>query len=128
MPFATHGMPSVCAALGVEEHPLSATRRTRALAGIVRDQPPCDVIGPADVSEMAIFCDGAEHVDVAVHSARCDDQRIPDQRVSNEPVGTTGGARASTPLLLAAGAVQAARISGRGVATLAGCRGGAGFG
>src|SRR4029078_7690401 len=121
MPFATHGMPSVCAALGVEEHPLSATRRTRALAGIVRDQPPCDVIGPADVSEMAIFCEGAEHVAVAVNSARCDDQRIPDQRVSNEPVGTTGWAPASRPLLLAGGGGKGGRNFGAGGSVFGRC-------
>jgi hypothetical protein len=105
VPFAAHGVPLARAALGIEEYPVAAARRARTLAGIVRDQPPCDVIGPADVSEIAIFCDGAEHVDVGVHSARCDDQRIPDQRVSNEPVGTTGWAPASRPLLLAGGVV-----------------------
>jgi hypothetical protein len=105
MPFAAHGMPSVCTALGVEEYPLSAPRRTCALAGIMCDQAPCDVVGPTDVSEVAIFCDCAEHVHVAVHSARYECQRIPDQRVSNEPVGTTGWAPASRPLLLAGGVV-----------------------
>jgi len=98
-------MPLACAAFGIEEHPVAAARRARALAGIVRDQPPGDVIGPADVSEMTIFCAGAEYVDVAVHDARCGDQRVPDQRLSNEPVGTTGWAPASRPLLLAGGVV-----------------------
>src|SRR5581483_678021 len=73
MPFATHGVPTACAALGVKQDPRSAACRTRASAAVVLGQAPGNVIRPADISEMAAGRKGTENIDVAVHASNARD-------------------------------------------------------
>src|SRR5450631_4290633 len=105
MPLAAHGLAAGWKPLRMQQHPIAPARRARALAGIVLGQTPRDVVGPADIGQVAIFCESAEDVDEAVHALRGNDQR-PEKRLSNEPTGTTGCAPASKPLLLAGGAAE----------------------
>src|SRR5215471_2761570 len=69
MPFATHRVTSARAPFRIEQHPYAATRRACAFACVVLRQPPGDVVGPADISQVAIIREGAENIDVTVHAS-----------------------------------------------------------
>src|SRR5580693_7554895 len=106
MPLTAHGLAAGWEPFRMQQHPGAPARRARALAGIVLGQTPRDVIGPADIGQVAVTGTAAEDVDEAIHALRRYDQRMPEKRLSNEPTGTTGCAPASKPLLLVGGAAE----------------------
>src|ERR1041385_6235307 len=75
VPLATHGLPARAKPLDVQQHPGAPARRPRADAGVVLDQTPLDVGGPANVGQIAVLGAAAEDVDEAWHSPIVRDSR-----------------------------------------------------